>query len=176
MLHSYFNISGLAIHLCYIFLPVILGSLHIAFKPRPNARRRYANIYFHYFLAISVGIAGLHTGYQLLTPKNFADIDWAYTPFIQGLGIANLAFGILGILSLWINKEGWKAATAIGYGLFLFFAAIGQIIDIFTAKRSLANTGSLLSVNLLVPFALFLLLALRHSYKDDMDSNPKNKN
>src|SRR5271156_4367134 len=111
----------------FIFLPLILGLDHARRKHRPNKEMLLV-----YYLFISVGIQGLFTGiFQIVFPDiviNF--LQWPYSPFLDELGLANIAFGILGILSLWQNN-GWKAATAMGYGLFLFMTGLYHLIEIY---------------------------------------------
>lgn len=141
------------IALVYIFLPFILGSIHAFIKgDKPD-------LFLNYYLFISVGIQGLVTGYvQMVRPDVVvAHVGWPNSPFILELGMANAAFGILGILSIWRDR-GWRAATATGYGLFLLLTGIGHLVDILQHGFNPGNAGFFLLSDLLVPFILFLVL------------------
>lgn len=105
------------ISLVYIFLPLILGGIHIKLK----GGKSKAEIFFMYYLFIGVGVQGLLTGIVEMSHKKIIE-DYLHFPsssFLIQLGMANISFGILGVLSVWEN-QGWKAATAIGYSLFFY--------------------------------------------------------
>ena len=140
--------------LTYIFLPCILGYLHTFIKGDKVA----ANVFLGYYIFIAVGLQGLLTGYwQIAKPEFVVDyVQWPYSPFLLELGMANIAFGVLGIFSLW-RGQGWQAAAATGYGLFLFLTGIGHLLDILHHGPTPGSAGSFLFGDLLVPLILFLL-------------------
>lgn len=150
------RLTDIIIAYSFIFLPLILGVAHARRKDRPRKEMLLV-----YYLFISVGIQGLFTGiFQIAFPDNVVDfLQWPYSPFLDELGLANISFGVLGILSLWQDK-GWKSATAIGYGLFLFMTGLYHLIEIFHTGMEPAHMGGFLVSDLLVPVALFILVGL----------------
>lgn len=158
-----FKIVGITFFLLYIILPLVLGWLHIISSKGVKTAKRSVNIFLGYYVVIGVGIQGLVSAvYQLFFPKIVASyVGWPYSPFLLEVGMANLSYGILGIVSIWF-REGWRTATAVGYAIFLICAAIGHIVSIVTTGNwSLGNAGPTLWIDILLPIALFILLILR---------------
>jgi hypothetical protein len=154
-----FEIGSMIAALCYVFLPAAIGGVHLAFKKGLQLREK-AKIFLNYYVFISVGLQGLIAGSsQLFFATNVASyVQWPYSPFLLELGMANLAFGMLGVLSWWI-KGSWRLAAACGYGVFLIFAAIGHLYDaLFNGNLSMGNLGPQLWSDILVPAAIFGLM------------------
>ena len=78
------------------------------------------------------------------------------------MAVANLAFGVLGILCLW-QRRGFWTATGIGYSIFLLGCAYGHLKEmIMQVNFSPYNVGPVLWVNdLAVPFGILTLLWIR---------------
>jgi len=117
------------------------------------------------FLVITVGFSSLWAfiGHTFFANQVAAYIGWAPgSPFQQEVAFANLAFGVLGILCLWIRGNFWTA-TVIGISVFLLGAAIGHISNMFsTANYAPGNAGAVLVLDILVPV---LLMGLLVAYK-----------
>jgi len=162
-----YNIWGLILHVLYIFLPLILGGVTILLKKQVRTAAAKVEIFFAYYLIISVGVQGLLTGcLQIFVAESVVNLaKWPFSPFLMEVGFANLVFGILGIASIWL-KGLWRDATAIGYSLFLIAIAINLIVNI-SQKGNIANIhyGPKLWSDILVPVALWILVALEHTYK-----------
>lgn len=143
----FFHPGEAFISLAFIFLPYILASL------------KKSSDLLNYYLFISVGIQGLLTGYvQMVRPDVVVDhVNWPHSPFLVELGMANAAFGVVGILSVWRDR-GWKAASAVGYGLFLLMTGLGHLVDIWQHGLNPGNAGFFLLSDLIVPMILFALL------------------
>lgn len=158
---SIFVFGEVLVSLSYILLPLILGYLHAKIDGRKMVHK-----IFQYYLFISVGIQGILTGFmQMTAPEIVADyVQWPNSPFLLELGMANASYGILGILSLWLN-QGWKAATAIGYSLFLLFTGIGHFVNILISGIAPGDGGSFLWSDLLVPVMLFIFLSLNSKHE-----------
>jgi hypothetical protein len=137
----------------YILLPVISGMIHARVK-----KGSISHYLFLYYLFIGVGIQGVLTGIvQMFFPQSVVQFtEWTYNLFLLELGMANTAYGILGLLTFWVNK-GWQLATAVGYGLFLFLTGVGHVVDIFQQGLTLGNAGTFLLSDLLVGLALLIL-------------------
>ncbi len=158
-----FNIGGIILYIVYSCLPWVLGILHIRRKKNVEGFHKYECL-LHYFLFIGVGLQGLITGVmQIFYPDYIAAYaKWPVSPFLAEVGMANVAFGILGILSLFY-KKGWQTATGLGYALFLGMAAIGHIKSAWMDHNfSLGNVGPTLWSDIIISLSiLFLLFAHR---------------
>ncbi len=146
--------------LLFILLPFVLGYYQ---SHRMTDKGKQLEIILLYYLFIAVGIQGFSCAFwQILYPDLVSEfLGWPNTPFLMELGLANLTFGVLGILSPWMDR-GWRATTGIGYGLFLFFTGIAHLIRIAQYGISKGDFGWFLATDLLLAF---ILLALSIQYK-----------
>ena len=116
-------------------------------------------------LVITVGFGSLwaFAGHVFFANQVASYIGWAQgSPFQTEVGFTNLAFGVLGILCIWIRGNFWTA-TVIGVSVFYLGAAIGHINNMFvTSNFSQGNVGADLVLNILIPL---LLIGLLLSYR-----------
>ena len=116
-------------------------------------------------LVVTVGIGSIWAsiGHSFFANQVASTIGWAPgSPFQQEVAFANLAFGVLGILCIWIRGNFWTA-TVIGVSIFLLGDAIGHISNILvTGNYATGNAGAVLVLDILVPL---LLIGLLVAYK-----------
>ncbi len=89
-------------------------------------------------------------------------IGWQPSPFQFEVAVANLAFGVLGILCLW-ERRAFQTATGIGYATFLVGCAYGHLKDmVMQGNFAPYNVGPVLWVNdLAIPLSILTLLGIR---------------
>ncbi|HOD14151.1 MAG TPA: hypothetical protein PLA65_01720 [Spirochaetota bacterium] len=114
-----------------------------------------------------VGIGGLFafTGHAFMADQVAAKIGWpAGSPFQFEVAVANLAFGILGLMSVRFRND-FRLATAVGYAVFLLGAAAGHIREIILKGNNAEyNAGAFLVVgDIFVPLALLALVIAHRS-------------
>nr|WP_147306871.1 DUF6790 family protein [Paenibacillus taihuensis] len=82
------------------------------------------------FLFVKVGLYGLFyaSGHLFNAEKVAQYIGWKSNFFQKEVGYANLAFGVLGVLSFWMQDSFWTA-TIIGYAVFYIGCGIIHIED-----------------------------------------------
>ncbi|MCB1111796.1 MAG: hypothetical protein H7A37_08190 [Chlamydiales bacterium] len=125
-----------------------------------------AEVFLSYVLFFNMGMMGLLGGYGhiFLGPEIAKQIGWeAGSPFQFEVGMANLAFGVLGILSYW-NRGGFWTASIIGWCVLLFGCFVGHIINYYaTGNTAPDNIGTFVWFNdLTLPIiVIFTLLYLR---------------
>jgi hypothetical protein len=151
-----------------MFAWIILGiglffpTVHI-FVTKDRSSGNVGRIYLSYLLPISVGIGGLFAflGHIMRAEEVAKSIGWpAGNPFQFEVAMTNLAFGVLGLLSIKFRNDFWTA-TIIGYGIFLEGAAYVHIREILTSGNwSINNAGSILVADVIFPLFLVSLLAL----------------
>lgn len=114
-------------------------------------------------LVVTVGFGSIWAaiGHSFFANQVALSIGWAPgSPFQQEVAFANLAFGVLGILCIWIRGNFWTA-TVIGVSIFLLGDALGHITNIFaTGNLASGNAGAVLVLDILVPVLLISLLAV----------------
>lgn len=151
----------------YLYLAAVAAAtcLHLWLGKRLVPARRVAEVLLLYLLVIYVGMGGLtgFLGHTFKAREIALKIGWQPSPFQFEVAMANLAFGVLGILCLW-QRGGFSTATGIGYSTFLLGCAYGHLKDmIIHGNFAPYNVGPVLWVNdLAVPLAILLVLGVRH--------------
>ena len=144
---------------------VILGAgLHLGLTTKPRTAPLVVEVLLLYLLVIFAGLGGLTgaLGHTFMAREIALKIGWQPSPFQFEVAVANLAFGVLGIMCIW-QRRGFRTATGIGFATFLLGCAYGHFRDM-TLHGNLApyNVGPVLWVNdLAVPVVILILLLVR---------------
>ena len=140
------------------------GLLHIAIQKQPRTQQRIAEVLLLYLFGLPVGLGGLvgFTGHTMRAARVAAEIGWpTRNPFQYEVAMANLAFGILGILCLWFRGEFW-VATSIGWSVFLLGAAGVHLHQIHIGQPfAPGNAGAVLYFDVLTPMLVAASLWVR---------------
>ena len=151
-------------------LPVILLVLTIAgalIQVIPGRRSmtcvRIVEVFLVWFLAIMVGVVGIWSfiGHTVFAAQVAQSIGWPPgNPFQTEVALTNLAFGVLGLLSIKIAGS-FRLATIVGYTIFMVGAGIGHIYQyIVFSDTAPGNTGIPLYLDFIVPLILCILYYL----------------
>lgn len=147
----------------------LLTTIHNLLTKPPRTPKTIIEIALLYALVIFTGISGIiaFLGHVFMSDQIATQIGWATgSGFQLEVAAANLAFGILGILCIWLRKNFWLA-TAIGYSTFLFGAAAVHIHDIlFKGNFAPLNSGTMLYVNDIAVPLFILVLAIIYSLQN----------
>jgi hypothetical protein len=145
---------------------LILGVLYVAIQKQPRTRERVADTLLLYLFAFPIGLGGLigFAGHTLRAVPVAASIGWAAgNPFQYEVAVANLAFGMLGMLCLWFRNGFW-VATGIGWSIFMLGAAGVHLHQIRTGQPfASGNAGAVLYFDLFAPVLVLTLLGVRKS-------------
>jgi hypothetical protein len=141
---------------------IVLGAgLHIARDKQARTGRRVVEICLLYMLAIGAGVSsllafGAHAFFPDITARQ---IGWPTgSPFQFEVAMANLAFGVLGILCIWLRNSFW-VATIIGFSIFWLGDAYGHFYQLFVYKDYAPyNAGFILYNDTFFPLVLLGLL------------------
>lgn len=140
---------------------LVLPTIHFALFAKNRSLGSAARLYLSYLLPISVGLGGLMAfmGHTFRADEIARSIGWQPgSPFQFEVAVANLAFGVLGLLCLKF-RDGFWTATIVGYGVFLEGAAYGHIREIVEAgNTAVNNAGPVLFSDILFPLLLLGLL------------------
>jgi Family of unknown function (DUF6790) len=143
----------------------VLALLHLAIQKQPRTRERIADLLLTYAFAFPIGLGGLvgFIGHTIRAPAVAASIGWpAGNPFQYEVAVANLAFGILGLLCLRF-RDGFWSATAIGWSVFMLGAAGVHLHQIHIGQPFAPdNAGAILYFNIIAPACVLALLAIRN--------------
>lgn len=158
-IHPHMPGSSVPFQFLLMLLSLILFCIHYM-RIRPARRSDIIRLFLLWQLVIPVGIGSIWAGlaHIFMGPEIAVSIGWPPdNPFQTEVGIANLSFGILGLLCLKFKDSFWLA-TILGYGIFLFGAGLGHINQIITRDNlAVNNTGAVLYTDLLYPVILVAL-------------------
>jgi hypothetical protein len=143
---------------------VVATGLHLWLGKRPVSAGRCVEVLLLYLLVFFVGVGGVMAflGHTFEAREIALKIGWQPSPFQFEVAVANLAFGVLGIMCIW-QRRGFRTATGAGYAIFLLGCGYGHVRDM-TLHGNFApyNAGPVLWVNdLAVPVVILLLLLVR---------------
>ena len=131
-------------------------ALLLALLPRGN--QPFSSRLLDWLLLLAIGVSYVWGGiFHVFFPNIAASsIGWANSPFQYEIGVADIAIGIVAILSFWRSLE-FKAAVVVYVALFSFGVAVGHIYQAAAAHDYAANNFGLL---LIVTIAEMVLLPL----------------
>jgi hypothetical protein len=144
----------------YIFplLGLLSALVQIFFFGKPVIETFLANILF-----FVVGFGGLFAamGHIFNADEVAEKIGWSKgNPFQTEVGLANLGYGIAGIISMWYRNEFWFALI-ICISVFYIGAGIVHITDLKKNKnKAELNIGFPLYYDFILPVILITLLVL----------------
>ena len=141
-----------------IFLPLLFGFLYAHFK-----KEKRVDAIFVSYIFVGIGIQGLASGIMqtFFSQTVIQYVQWPFSPFILELGLANISYGILGLLSPWMTR-GWQTATAFGYAMFLAFTGMRHALEILNRGINPGDSGAFAYVDYVMSTILFVLLILRY--------------
>ena len=129
-------------------------------KDRPLTRRRIAECLLSWSLPINVGVGGIFAfvGHTFRAEEVAEEIGWpANNPFQTEVAVSNLAFGVLGLLSIRFRGLFWFA-TAVGQAVFLLGAAGVHTREMLKEKNfNPGNAGPIFFFDILQRCALALI-------------------
>jgi hypothetical protein len=108
-----------------------------------------AVVYLIGWACIGGGISHIFFG-----PKVSASIGWQWSPFELEVGLANLGFGIAGVLAASFSPE-YSLALIIANSVFRIGAGIGHIRNMITDRNFAINNTAILFIDFVIPAFLF---------------------
>lgn len=135
-------------------LAIILGFL-------TTKNHRVAENILHWFLLLVVGLIGIEgfIAHAFFAEQTAKLIGWGNNPFQYEVAIANLSFGILGIIAFIKKNYDFSLATVIGFSVWFFGDGIGHIYQYAVLGNAAPyNAGSTLYTDLLLPLMGLILI------------------
>lgn len=125
----------------FLFILAVIFSIgHLFISKHPHNR---TEAFLSYLIFFNIGIMGLLAFYaHIFMPDEIAKgIGWTPgSPFQYEIGAVNLAFGVLGVLSLWLRGLFW-VATVLGNSIFLLGAFVVHLIQYSHGDTAPLNSG-----------------------------------
>jgi hypothetical protein len=145
-----------------LLMVLAVSGIHLFFVKRGRDNKKVVEIFLMYFLVIFVGVSGFlgFIGHVFFSNRIASAIGWpSGSPFQFEVGMADLAFGVLGVMCIWFRRHFW---TAVGVGSSIFFlgAAYGHAKHILVYKdTAVYNAGPVFYVgDILVPLIVLSLI------------------
>lgn len=162
--------------LIFPLLICIIVLVHLLIDRHHLNRIKILKIILIWSLIIGVGISGIYAfiGHTFFADEVARSIGWPVgNPFQQEVGLANLAFGILGLLCYKFRDNFWLA-TVIGWFIFMVGAGIGHIYQAMVhADYSPNNVGPILIYDLVFPVIVLILLLISIRLSDMSHEPPE---
>lgn len=158
--------SVVTVRYLFCILPILMATIHCIWRRNLPGFSK-VDCFLTYFLTIGVGLQSLLVGHLEIYHGDIVAqyIGWPNSPFLSELGKANIAFGVMGILSFWV-RSGWREATALGYALFVLMSGLGHYrYIIFSSHTHQGILGPIITTNFIIAGCLFFLLAARRFLK-----------
>ena len=146
----------------FFVLGLLAAAVAIARHPPPRGRAVIGEHLLAYYVLFPIGFLYLvnfvyHVFFGAMSARF---IGWADSPFQAELGLASLGFALVGFLA-WRGGYELRLAAVVGPAVFLLGAAGGHIFQMIAHNNYAAgNSGLLLSMDIVIPLAGFLFLAL----------------
>lgn len=125
------------------------------------SRAEKAGVILLYLIVMNIGVSGLYAfmGHAFFPDKVAEQIGWQTgSPFQFEIAIANLSYGLLGFLSIFVRGKFWMAVV-IGNCIFLWGAAYGHFVQMMKGDKSPYNTGIFLYAgDIFIPLLIFILM------------------
>lgn len=134
----------------------------LAYKREWN-RYRFIEVLLGYLLLFNMGLMSLLAAYGhiFMGPEIAKQIGWQPgSPFQFEIGIANLSYGVLGLLAYWFRGQFWNAAI-IGWNVLLLGCFIGHLHDYYINHNTAPyNIGPYIwYFDLILPLTMLAMLA-----------------
>ena len=147
-----------------IYVFGIIGFLIHLFKTPSEERTRakVIELFLLYQIVFSLGITSFFAFIGLTFMPDYVAhlLDWTPCAFEQELANVNLAFGFLGILSIWYRRLFW-VATILGFSIWIISDGIQHVYEFFSIhNNSEGNIGVPLYTDFAIPIVLLILLFL----------------
>jgi len=150
----------------FIYLASALAAITIHLRGDKERRTasRVVDVALFYLLVIFAGIGGLMgaVAHIFFAREIALGIGWQPgSPFQFEVAMANLAFGVLGIMCIW-NRSGFRTATGVGLAVFLLGCAYGHFKDMLAGNYAPYNAGpGIWLSDMVIPLTILGLLGVR---------------
>lgn len=146
-----------------ILLCIMMAVCHHVAKRKTYSKIQVIDLYFVYFLFFTVGLTGFigFIGHVFFADQIAKMIGWAPgSPFQWEVGFHDGAWGLLGILSIWLRDKFWLA-TAIGWSFFMLGATYGHIEQMLVHSNFAPYNAGIIFADFIIPAILLTLSYLK---------------
>ena len=138
------------------FVAVILSILNHFTNPK----LQFVEIFYRWVALLPLGFTAIYAFVMHAFFPDFtaATIGWSNSPFQYEVAMANLGFGVIGILSFRASY-GFRLATVIANTCWLWGDAVGHSYQMISHHNfAPGNAGSWFYMDVLIPFLLIICM------------------
>jgi hypothetical protein len=155
----------------YLAASIVAIIIHLLVAKKPLSKGKVVDVILLYILVIFIGVGCLvgAMAHVLRGPETAQGIGWQPgSPFQFEIGMANLAFGVLGILCIW-ERGGFWTATGIGVAVLFLGCAYGHVYEMVVHHDYAPyNAGAGIFFNdAVIPVTILVLLGLRAKFSKE---------
>jgi len=90
-----------------------------------------------WFMLLTVGLMGVQAFimHSVFAGYTAHAIGWKTSPFQYEVAIANLSFGVLGVIAFFKKSYAFRLATGIGFSVWLFGDGVGAYLSVGLSGR-----------------------------------------
>lgn len=148
----------------YLAAAAIGFTVHLRLDQQPRTAARSVELALLYLLVVFAGVGGLvgAVGHTFYAREIALGIGWQPgSPFQYEVAMANLAFGVLGVMCIWRRGEFWTA-TGVGLAVFLLGCAAGHLREALAGNFAPYNAGpGIWLADAVIPLTILGLLGVR---------------
>lgn len=154
------------IPLILFLLAIAVGGCQLLFSSKTVNRKNVIEIYLKTVIFFCLGVMGIFgfIAHTFFAEETAAMIGWwSGSPFQFEVGMANLGFGLIGLLSPFFREQFW-AATILGNLAWYWGNAVGHIRSMmYQHNFTSGNAGAYFYADIFFPLIPLLLLGM-HFY------------
>ena len=146
--------------LAMLILAILLGLLEWLGRSVFRSTTHGSVVFYRWLALLAAGAtciyaAIMHAFFSEVAAKT---IGWSVSPFQYEVAVANLAIGIIAILSFG-GSLGFRIATVIGVTVWLWGDAAVHVYEMMTKNNfSIGNAGSWFWIDIIVPVLLIICI------------------
>lgn len=148
--------------LSIVYLPAFAFAIHLVLRlligGTDDAAATTLQLALFWLVGVQSVIAG--SGHMLMPAPVAKTIGWPTSPFQWEVGLADVSYGVLGVMAPWCGRGFWLA-TIVAFSIFMLGAAIGHMRSMIRDHNfAPGNAGFFFWYDVIVPAALIVLYAL----------------
>lgn len=144
-----------------LLLIACAAGVHLAIRRRRLSPPVVVETVLLYLLLFSAGLGGLNAfvGHLFFSDRIATGIGWPTgNPFQLEVAIGDGAWGLLGVLCIWLRGRFWLA-TGLGWSVFLIGAGVVHLRDTWLRGNLAPYNAGMIVPNFLLPALILVFLA-----------------
>lgn len=146
----------------FLILGLVVFLLHWGFQKKEAQKTKELLLGYLMLFTLGFGMVANFIAHVFFADRTAELIGWAAgSPFQFEVGIANLSFGVLAILSFWFRRS-FLFAALLGNTIWLWGDAVGHVRNMVEAGNfAPGNAGIYFWADIFIPLLIIIVYAIR---------------